>query len=108
MLCDNSASQYTAEETVANWQLSELPVQYGYQRFSAVVGSGSYDAANGYYTLPQVSATFNCTDSQYTFDTVVLYFGASVYPHSIIVENPLISLLAGQTRTYNLTLIQDD
>jgi hypothetical protein len=39
---------------------------------------------------------------------VVLYIDGATYPHSVIAEDPNITLLAGQTQTYRLDISQDD
>jgi hypothetical protein len=107
MLCSVGATGYTAESTVANWQSVEKSGN-GYVRFSAVIGTGSYDAATGTYKLPDIDAAFTATGGGYSYDRVVLYISGQTYIHSLISESPNVTLAAGQTQTYRLSLRQDD
>ena len=107
MLCQVGATGYTAESTVANWQSVEISGN-GYVRYSEVIGTGSYSGTAGAYLLPTIDAEFTATGAGYSYDRVVLYIDGATYPHSVIAEDPNITLLAGQTQTYRLNLQQDD
>lgn len=107
MLCSVGATGYTAESTVADWQTVEASGN-GYARYSTTIGSGTYDALEGRYELPDIDAAFSATGAGYTFDRIVLYIDGATYPHSIITESPNIVLLAGQTQTYRLSLLTND
>lgn len=106
MLCTNSGS-LTAQSTVANWQSVEKSGN-GYVRYSEVVGTGAWNGTAAAYVMPDIDAAFTATGAGYSYDTVVLYIDGATYPHSIIVESPNITLSAGQTQTYRLSLRQDD
>jgi hypothetical protein len=107
MLCQVGLTGYTAESTVANWQSVEVSGN-GYVRYSEVIGTGSYSGTAGAYLLPTIDAAFTATGAGYSYDRVVLYIDGATYPHSVIAEDPNITLLAGQTQTYRLNLQQDD
>jgi hypothetical protein len=107
MLCQVGLTGYTAESTVANWQSVEVSGN-GYVRYSEVIGTGSYSGTAGAYLLPTIDAEFTATGAGYSYDRVVLYIDGATYPHSVIVEDPNITLLAGQTQTYKLDISQDD
>ena len=107
MLCSIGGTSYTAESTVANWQSIEKSGN-GYVRFSTVIGTGTYSATNARYELPVIDAAFTATSAGYSFDRIVLYIDGATYPHSVIVEDPNIVLVAGQTQTYRLNLNCDD
>jgi hypothetical protein len=106
MLCTNSGS-LTAQSTVAAWQAVEQSGN-GYVRYSEVVGTGAWNGTAAAYVMPDIDAAFTATGAGYSYDTVVLYIDGATYPHSIIVESPNITLSAGQTQTYRLSLRQDD
>lgn len=106
MLC-NSTGGYTAESSVATWQTVEVSGN-GYIRGSATIGTGSYNQTNGDYSLPEITANFTATLTGYTYNYVVLYVDGSIYPHSIILESPAITLQSGQTQTYKFNLYTDD
>lgn len=107
MLCSVGATGYTAETTVANWQSVEQSGS-GYVRYTATVGTGSYDSGDGRYELPDIDAAFTATGGGYSYDRVVVYFTGETYVHSVLSEDPNIVLAAGQTQTYRISLICDD
>lgn len=107
MLCSVGATGYTAESTVANWQSVEKSSN-GYVRYSAAIGTGAYDATTGTYKLPDIDAAFTATGAGYSYDRIVLYISGETYIHSLIAEDPNITLSAGQTQTYRLSIRQDD
>lgn len=107
MLCSVGATGYTAQNTVANWQSVEKSGN-GYARFSTAIGTGSWNSTNGRYQLPDIDAAFTATGAGYSYDRIVLYIDGATYPHSVLAEDPNITLSAGQTQTYRLTLNTDD
>jgi hypothetical protein len=107
MLCSVGASGYAAESTVANWQSVEKSGN-GYARFSQVIATGAYDATDARYEMPAIDAAFTATGAGYSYDHIVVYIDGATYIHSIIVENPNITLAAGQTQTYRIVLTTDD
>lgn len=108
MLCLAGATGYNAESTVANWQSAEVSTTgTGYARFTATVGTSTYNGTTARQELPSIDAAFTCTTS-YSYDTVVIYFNGETYIHSMITESPNITLAPAQTQTYRITLSQDD
>jgi hypothetical protein len=103
MLCENGGNGLTANSTIADWQGVEITGS-GYQRFSAEVGTGSYSSAILSYRMPAITATFTASGAGYFFDTLVVYFEGTDYPHGVLPEASLQALLAGQTKTYRITL----
>lgn len=107
MLCSVGVTGYTAESTVANWQSVEQSGN-GYVRFSSVIATGSYDAVDARYEIPNIDAAFTATGAGYNYDRIVIYIDGATYIHSLIVEDPNIALAAGQTQTYRIALVCDD
>jgi hypothetical protein len=107
MLCSVGASGFTAESTVANWQSVEKSGN-GYVRYSTTIGTGSYDATDGRYEMPDINADFTATGAGYTYDRVIIYIDSETYIHSLIIEDPNIALAPGQTQTYRIQLVTDD
>lgn len=108
MLCQVGLTGYTPQSTVANWQSVELASANGYVRYSEVIGTGSYSGTDGRYNLPVIDAEFTASGVGFSYDRIVLYIDGATYPHSVIVEDPNITLLAGQVQTYRLRLNADD
>jgi hypothetical protein len=107
MLCSVGATGYTAESTVANWQSVEKSGN-GYVRFSTTIAAGSYDAVDGRYEMPAIDAAFTATGAGYSYDRMVCYIDGETYIHSLIAEDPNITLAPGQTQTYRIQLTTDD
>jgi hypothetical protein len=107
MLASVGASGFTSESTVTNWQSVEKSGN-GYVRFSQVIAAGAYDAVDARYEIPAIDAAFTATDAGYSYDRVVIYIDGSTYIHSLITEDPNITLAASQTQTYRVTLSTDD
>lgn len=107
MLCSVGATGYNAESTVANWQSVEKSGN-GYVRFSQVIATGSYDVSDARYEIPNIDAAFTATGAGYSYDRIIIYIDGQTYIHSMIVENPNITLAAGQTQTYRIALATND
>jgi hypothetical protein len=107
MLCEVGMTGYTAESTVANWQSVELSGN-GYVRYSEVIGTGAYSETTASYNMPTVDAEFTATGDGYSYDRIIVYINGETYIHSEIVEDPNVTLAAGQTQTYRIELATDD
>ena len=107
MLCEVGESGFTAESTVANWQSVEVSGG-GYTRYSVAIGTGTYSEVTASYNLPTVDAVFAATGTGFSYDRIISYIDGETYIHSEIVEDPNITLLAGQSQTYRIQLATDD
>lgn len=107
MLCSVGGTGYDAEDTVTNWQSVEKSGN-GYVRYSTTVGTGAYDGTAGAYLLPDIDADFTATGAGYTYDRIVIYVDGATYPHSVLTEAPNITLSAGQTQVYRISLNTND
>ena len=113
----NNPGSLTAESTLADWDAVKLSATNGYADFTvASLPAGGLDAgsddrweiggtagANTY-----VEAAFTAEGAGFTFDTVVIRVGTGLYPHSVLVESPAITVAAGQTQTYRIQLLIDN
>ena len=106
-LCNVGSTGYTAESTVANWLTAEVSGN-GYARYSLVLSTGAYDSSDARYEVPFFDATFTASGSGFTFDRIVVYVNGVTYPHSVLTENPNITLVPGQSKTYRIQLVVDD
>lgn len=105
-LAQNTGS-LTAQSTYSAW-VAEAPDGGGYAAVTGTIGNGSYNGTNSRYEMPTITATFTATGGGFTYDTVCLRIGTATYLHSVVVESPAITLVAGQSKTYTLLLAQDD
>jgi hypothetical protein len=113
----NNTGAFTAESTLADWDSVKLPSTNGYADFTvASLPAGGLDpgsddrweiggtaGANTY-----VEAAFTAEGAGFTYNTVVIRVGSGLYPHSILVESPSITVAAGQTQTYRIQLLIDN
>jgi hypothetical protein len=106
-LASIGATGYTAQSTVASWITVEKSGN-GYARFSGTIGTGSYDAIDARYEMPPIDVPFTATGVGYSYDRIVYWVDGSTYPIGVITEDPNITLAAGQTQTYRITLCTDD
>lgn len=97
----------TGDSTAAQWEAVEASGN-GYAAVTGVVAAGSYSTVNGRYQMPQISAAFSATGAGISYNTLCLKLDGETYLHSITVETPSVTLAAGQSKTYLITLIQDD
>lgn len=106
----------TAESTITEWDAAKLPDAEGYADFVvASLPAGGLDPGSddrweiGESAGPNtyIEAAFTAAGAGFTFDTVVIQVGSSIYPHSILVENPSVTVAAGQTQTYRIQLLID-
>jgi hypothetical protein len=98
----------TANSTYAAWQALEVASANGYAPATGTLGTGAWDAGDARYELPAVTATFSSSGSGYSYNTVCVRIGTETYLHSIVAELPSITLAAGQSKSYVITLVQDD
>lgn len=98
----------TANSTYAAWQAVEVASANGYAPATGTLGTGAWDAGDARYELPAVTATFSSSGSGYSYNTVCVRIGTETYLHSIVAESPSITLAAGQSKSYVITLVQDD
>lgn len=99
---------YSAASTTANWKTKELATANGYAAVTGTIAAGSYNSSLGRYDLPLITAQFTASGAGYVFDTIVVVVGGATYPHSITKISPEQGLFAGQSRSYQIRLIQDD
>jgi hypothetical protein len=109
-LADNSTAGLDEEDTAALWLEEELATANGYAAVTGTIdnASGAYNATTARYEFPAIVAVFTATGTGFTYDTVVLRIGTSTSIVGTLVEDPPITLLAGQSKSYRIILGQDD
>lgn len=103
MLCAPVLPVPTENSTIAEWQATEVSGN-GYVRHSEIIQPGIYNSTTNKYEIPVINAEFTCDFTVYGYTRVVIYIEGAVYPHSIIKEDPNITLSEGQTQTYRINL----
>jgi len=108
-LVNNSlqATPLTAANTYANWKAAELSGN-GYIAVTGSIGFGTYNTTTNRFELPPFVAGFSAVGGAIDFDTLCVRVGGGTALHSIQVEDPAVSILDGGSRTYLISLVQDD
>lgn len=97
----------TAASTYAQWKAAEVTGN-GYAAVGGTIGFGSYSSANTRYEMPPIVAGFTASGGSITYDTVCVRVGGGTYLHSIQVESSPTPIADGFSRTYLISLIQND
>lgn len=106
----NNTTSLTPESTATAWLAAELAASNGYAAVTGTItsGSGAYDGTDGRYEFPAIVAAFTATGAGFSYNTVVVRIGTETSVVGTLVESPTITLLAGQVKTYRITLGADD
>ena len=106
----NNTTSLTAESTATAWLAAELAASNGYAAVTGTIatGTGAWSVTNDRYEFPAIVATFTASGAGFTYNTVVVRIGTETYVVGILEEAPDITLLAGQSKTYTITLGSDD
>ncbi len=102
-----NTTSLTVDSTTAAWEAVECSGG-GYAAVTGTIAAGSYNAGNARYQMPMITATFTGSGGGISYDTVCLKIGTELYLHSIATESPAVVLAAGQSKSYTITLAQDD
>jgi hypothetical protein len=103
----NNTTGLTSESTTAAWDAVKLSGN-GYADVTGTVGTGSYDATDARYEMPQIQAEFTASGGSLTYDTVYVVIDGNTYLHSITVESPAVTLADGSGVLYRILLATDD
>ncbi len=97
----------TAEDDIADWEAVEVSGG-GYEAQTGTIGAGSWSTPNGRYELPLLTITVTATGAGFSYDSVVLKVGSRTHVANLTTLPSTVALAAGQSRTYNVRLTQDD
>lgn len=106
-LAYDPGNQLTSTSTVTECDALKITTG-GYADFTDTIATGSFNATLGRYEMPYLDAVFTATGSGYTYNTMYVVIGSEVWLHSILVENPSVIMVAGQTQTYRVVFVTDD
>lgn len=94
--------------TSAAWAAEKLATANGYADVTGTLASGTYNTNTAAFELPSITATFTATGAGFTFDSLIVQVDNATYPHSVGLFSQSVTLAAGQSRTYQILLAQDD
>lgn len=115
-------SGYTVESSRTNWDLVKISGN-GYADHTEVITLGSYDSLDARHELaaedegPFVLAEFTATGGTLYWDRIYIVIGTDdgvggwteePFLHSLLVENPGITLAVGQSIVYRIQLFVND
>lgn len=113
----NNTGALTAEDTLADWDAVKLPASNGYADFTVAslppggLDSGSderWEIGETPGSNTYIEAAFAAEGAGFTYNAVVIRVGSGLYPHSVLTEQPAITVAAGQTQTYRVQLLIDN
>lgn len=96
----------TEASTTAQWEAVECAVANGYAAVTGTTSAGSWNSGAGRWDLAQISAVFTGASAGFTFDTLVVKLASDTYPFLLVFEDAPVTLGAGVSRTYPITLFQ--
>lgn len=98
----------TAEDDVADWEAEECSGG-GYAAATGTIGAGAWNATTGRYEPDVLEISVTATGGGFSFDTIVLKVGTTrTNVQSLTALPGVVALAAGQSRTYQVQLAQDD
>jgi hypothetical protein len=121
-LANVGSTGYGVDSPVANWELAKIGGS-GYADSTDVVDVGAYDATDARFELgseadaPYILAEFTASGGALSWDRVFVVIGTDdgaggwdeeLYLHSLLVENPGVTLADGQSVTYRIQLYVND
>lgn len=103
----NSGS-LTAESNVSAWEAVECSGG-GYAASTGTISTGAWNGTAGRYEVPILTISVTATGAGFSFDSIVLKVGTTrTHVVNLTVLPSTVALAAGQSRTYNVRLVQDD
>jgi hypothetical protein len=95
----------TIASTLTAWEAAELTATAGYVAVTGTVGTGSYNATTGRFEAPVITGQFGpATGAGFTFDAMVIKLASRTKPYAVNLYSSPITLAAGQSRAFSITL----
>ena len=81
----------------------------GYQAATGTVPTGAWNATTGRYELPLLTISVTATGAGFSFDSIVTKIGNARTGVANVTTLPsVVAMAAGQSRSYQVRLVQDD
>lgn len=122
-LANLTSESYTESTILSDWDSIEISGN-GYSNYTALVATGAYDSSDGRYEMGDTSgantyinAEYTASGSGFTYNRIYVAIGIpdggggwteEPYLHSLLVEDPAISLAPGTTVKYKIQLVVDN
>lgn len=97
----------TAESNLSAWEAAEASGG-GYAAATGTVSTGSWNATTGRYEVPTLTLTVTATGAGFSYDSIVTKVGSRAHVVNLTTLPSTVALAAGQSRTYQVLLVQDD
>jgi hypothetical protein len=95
----------TLTSTLTAWEAAELATSAGYAAVTGTVGTGSYNGTTGRFEAPVITGQFGpATGAGFTFDAMVIKLASRTKPYAVNLYASPITLAAGQSRAFSITL----
>lgn len=96
----------TAESNLSAWEAVECSGG-GYAAATGTIGTGAWDSGDGRYEPPILTITVDATGAGFSYDSIVTKVGTTRTNVANLATLPgVVALAAGQSRTYQVQLVQ--
>lgn len=122
-LANLTSQSYTESSSVSNWDSIKVSGN-GYTDFTQVIATGAYDSSDGRYEMggtsganTYIEAVYSATGSGFTYNRIYVVIATSdgmggwtesTYLHSLMTENPSMTIATGSTIKYKIQLAVDN
>jgi hypothetical protein len=97
-----------AEDDLADWEAEEVSGG-GYAAATGTIGTGAWNGTTGRYEPPVLTISVTATGAGFSFDAIVCKVGTvRTNVQSITFLPGVVALAAGESRTYQHQLAQDN
>lgn len=91
--------------TITEWEAAELATSNGYAAVTGTIGSGSYNGTSGRFEAPVISGTFGpATGPGFQYSAIVVKLQGRSKPYALNLYPTLVTVAAGASKGFNLTL----
>lgn len=97
----------TAESDAADWLAEEISGG-GYADATGTVGTGAWNGATGRYEVPVLTLPLAATGVGFSYDAIITTVGTRTHCANVLLLPGVITLAAGDEKTYDVLLGQDD
>lgn len=94
----------TIASTLSAWEAAELASSNGYAAVTGTVGAATYNSTTGRYEAPTITGQFTATGAGFTFGAMVVKLASRTAPYAVNIYETPVTLAAGQSRGFNITL----
>lgn len=97
----------TAESDAADWLAEEISGG-GYAPETGTVAVGAWNGTTGRYEVPDLTLALAATGVGFSYDAIITTVGTRTHCANVLLLPAVVTLAAGESKTYDVMLGQDD